>query len=210
MNTHNKHETSDIKPKTFMLMHAFSYNGGPMLMAATVGAYFLVFMTDTMMIPAASAALIMLIASVWDICNDPLIGVAADKTNTRWGRYRPYFLFVPVLFGISGVLLFLNPEGLSTTEKIYYVGAAYIAYGTLFTLITMPHMAVLPAVTRDNEYRNKVVTLGAVAMSMSFTIGMSGTPKMLEWTGGSYTPIMAAYGLFAVIMYWGLFIVSKE
>ncbi len=210
MNTHNKHETSEIKPKSFMLLHAFSYNGGPMLIAATVAAYFLVFMTDTMMIPASSAALIMLIASVWDICNDPLIGVAADKTHTRWGRYRPYFLFVPILFGIVSVLLFLNPEGLSVTEKIYYVGAMYIIYGTLFTLITMPHMAVLPAVTRDNEYRNKVVTLGAIGMSASFTVSMSGTPKMLEWFDGSYVPIMATYGLLGVLTYWGLFLVSKE
>ncbi len=210
MNTHNKHETSDIKPKSFMLLHAFSYNGGPMLIAATVSAYFLVFMTDTMMIPAGAAALIMLIASIWDICNDPLIGVAADKTHTRWGRYRPYFLFVPILFAISAVLLFLNPEGLNVSEKVYYVGTVYVIYGTLFTLITMPHMAVLPAVTKDNEYRNKVVTLGAVAMSLSFIIGMSATPKMLEWTGGSYVPVIAAYGLFAIVMYWGLFLASKE
>lgn len=210
MNIHNKRETSEIKPKSFMLLHAFSYNGGPMLIAATVAAYFLVFMTDTMMIPASSAALIMLIASIWDICNDPLIGVAADKTNTRWGRYRPYFLFVPILFAIVSVLLFLNPEGLTVNEKIYYVGAMYIIYGTLFTLITMPHMAVLPAVTRDNEYRNKVVTLGAIGMSASFTISMSGTPKMLEWFDGSYVPIMAVYGVLGVVTYWGLFLVSKE
>ncbi len=210
MDIDNQQELNETTPKAFMLLHAFSCNGGPMLIAATVAAYFLVFMTDTMLIPASSAALIMLIASIWDMFNDPIMGVVADKTHTRWGRYRPYFLFIPTLFAIVSILLFLNPEGLTVDQKVYYIGALYIIYGTLFTLVSMPHMAILPAVTRNNDFRNKTVTLGAVGMSASFTIAMSGTPKMLEWFGGSYLPIIATYGLIGILTYWGLFLISKE
>ncbi len=210
MDIDNQQDINETTPKAFMVLHAFSCNGGPMLIAATIAAYFLVFMTDTMLIPASSAALIILIASIWDIFNDPIMGVVADKTHTRWGRYRPYFLVIPTLFTIISILLFLNPEGLTVNQKVYYIGALYIIYGTLFTLVSMPHMAILPAVTRNNDFRNKTITLGAVGMSASFTIAMSGTPKMLEWFGGSYVPIIAIYGLFGVLTYWGLFLISKE
>ena len=53
-------------------------------------------LTDELMISAGAASLIMLIATVWDAINDPLMGVIADRTHTRFGRYRPYFLFSPV------------------------------------------------------------------------------------------------------------------
>ena len=96
------------------------------------------------MLPASSAALIMLVASVWDIINDPIIGVIADKTNTPWAdtnltfcSYLPYSQSVPSHF--SGTLRDLAPQG-----QLLYVGAAYICYGMLYTVMTMPHMAVLP------------------------------------------------------------------
>ncbi len=201
---------SDKPSLAFVLSHALSLNGGPMLIQAAVSTYFLVFMTDTMMIAASSAAVIMLIASLWDVFNDPIMGVVADKTDTRWGRYRPYFLFTPVIYTIFAILLFLNPEGLSSSQKLIYIGVVYLGFGTLFTVLTMPQMAILPAVTRDNKVRNRVITIGAIFMASSFTIANMSVPKLQEMANGSYVPAMAIFGVLGIIAFLVLFFSSEE
>ena len=194
----------------FRWFHATSLNGGVMLIAATIASYYSVFMTDTIGIPAAAASVIMLVASLWDAINDPIMGTLADRTKTRWGRYRVYFTVFPVLMAIVGVLLFLNPPGLSTNQKIAYVAVTYICFGMLYTVLTMPHMAVLPAVTKDNGQRNKVIATGAGVCALAFTIAATFTTQMTGFFGGSYVPLMAIYGVIGIVSFWGLFATSKE
>ena len=67
----------------FKWFHATSANGGAMLIAAVLASYLSVYMTDTLMIPAATASLIMFISTLWDAINDPMMGVIADRTHTR-------------------------------------------------------------------------------------------------------------------------------
>lgn len=68
----------------FKWFHATSANGGAMLMAAVIASYFSVYMTDTLKIPAAAASAIMFVATLWDAINDPMMGVIADRTKSRW------------------------------------------------------------------------------------------------------------------------------
>lgn len=194
----------------FKWFHATSLNGGTMLLSATIASYYGVFMTDTVKIPAAAASVIMLIASLWDAINDPIMGTIADRTNTKYGRYRPYFTIFPVLMAIVGVLLFYNPTSFTTNQKIIYVAVTYIAYGMLYTILTMPQMAVLPAVTQDNDTRNQVIAMGAGFCALSFTVASTFTTNMVEFFGGSYIPLMVIYGVLGIIAFWGLFATSKE
>lgn len=206
----NPNGTEKEVTKAFKWFHATSLNGGAMMISATIASYFSVFMTDTMKIPLATASLIMLIATLWDAINDPIMGTIADRTKSKWGRYRPYFTVPPVLLAIVGVLLFLNPSGLSGTGKIWYVAIVYICYGMLTTILTMPQMAVLPAVTLDNQKRNSVIALGAGVCAVAFTIASSFTTNFLQWTKGSYIPFMVVYGVLTIISFWGLFATTKE
>lgn len=194
----------------FKWFHATSLNGGTMLIAATISSYYAVFMTDTIKIPAAAASVIMLIASLWDAINDPIMGTLADRTNTKWGRYRPYFTVFPVLTAIIGVLLFLNPPGLTMNQKIAYVAITYICWGMLYTVLTMPQMAILPAVTRSNATRNSIIALGGGVCALAFTIASSFTTNMVAFFGGSYVPLMAIYGVICIAAFWGLFATAKE
>lgn len=196
--------------KSFMWFHATSLNGGVMLIAATIGSYFSVFMTDTIGIPAGVASAIMFIATLWDAINDPIMGTIADRTQTKWGRYRPYFIIFPVLMAVVGVLVFLNPPGLSQTQKVIYVAVTYICYGMLYTVLTMPHMAVIPAATKDNGERNKIIAMGAGTCALAFTVASTFTTKITGFFGGSYVPIMAVYGVLGIISFWGLFATTKE
>lgn len=194
----------------FKWFYATSLNGGTMLISATVASYFSVFMTDNIGISAAAASAIMLVASLWDAINDPIMGTIADRTQTKYGRYRPYFTIFPVLMAIVGVLLFLNPQGLTMNQKIAYVAVTYIVYGMLYTTLTMPQMAILPAVTQDNDARNKVIALGAGVCALSFTVASTFTTQLTSIFNGSYVPLMAIYGVLCIVAFWGLFATSKE
>jgi glycoside/pentoside/hexuronide:cation symporter, GPH family len=68
------------------------------------------FYTDTFGISAAAAGTIMLIARVWDMVSDPLMGVIADRTNTRWGKFRPYLLWMALPYSVLAVLTFTTPD----------------------------------------------------------------------------------------------------
>lgn len=194
----------------FKWSYATSQGGGFMLIQATMASYFAVFMTDSFGIAAGTASLIMLIATIWDAINDPIMGTIADRTNTRFGRYRPYFLVFPILLTAVSYFLFLAPQGLSNGQKIAYITVFYILYGMLVTVLTMPMMAVLPAQTQDDGQRNKAVMLGAIFTAAAFTVAASFTPMFLTFTGGSYAPLMLIYGVLMVVPFLGLYKTSTE
>ena len=145
----------------FKWFHATSANGGAMLMAAVIASYFSVYMTDTLKIPAAAASAIMFVATLWDAINDPMMGVIADRTKSRWGRYRPYFIFAPILLTFFATMIWIDWGFASTSTKVAYVLIMYIGYGMTVTMYTMPQMAILPAAVRSNEQRNMIISLGA-------------------------------------------------
>lgn len=200
---------NDKPGPAFTWSWALSYQGGAMLIAATISSYFSVYMTDTIGIAAGAASVLMLIATLWDAVNDPLIGTIADRTHTRWGRYRPYFLFFPALFVLVSWVLFLNPQ-LSAGGKVLYTGIVYILWGMLYTVLTMPWQAILPAHVRDDRQRNRIVQLGATCMAIAFTVAATFTPTFTAFFGGSYAPLMLIYGAFCIVLYWILFRSSTE
>lgn len=198
----------------FKWFHATSLTGTAMIIAAVVASYFSVYMTDTMLLPAASCSIIMFVATLWDAINDPIMGVIADKTHTRFGKYRPYFLFAPVLLTIFGTLIWVNPD-FSTNGKIAWVLITYIGYGMTVTMYTMPQVSVLPACVKNDKERNVIVTMGAGMMSISFLIGntftgsITGFFESLGFSNG-YIPFMLICGILSCISFWGLFATSKE
>lgn len=198
----------------FKWFHATSVNGGAMLIGAVIASFFSPFMTDTMKIPVAAASMIMFVSTLWDAINDPIMGVLADRTKTRVGRYRPYFIVAPILLTLFATLLWVNPD-LPTGGKIAWVLVTYIGYGMTGTMYTMPQMAVLPACVKSNETRNMIITMGAGTCAFAFTIGNTFTPQLtgffqsLGFSNG-YVPLMLVCGVFAFVSFWGLYATSKE
>ena len=74
------------------------------------GAYLMIFYTDIFGLPAAVVGTMFLITRIWDSVFDPIVGVIADRTHSRWGKFRPYLLWLAVPFGIVGVLTFTTPD----------------------------------------------------------------------------------------------------
>lgn len=152
--------------KAFIWSHATSVNGTAMAISATIASYFSLYVQEEIGITAAQLSIILLICSLWDAINDPLMGVICDSCSPRWGRYRTWFTFPPVLLLIDMFVLFSNPAFIqgSAMAKCIYVCIAYMFYGMITTALSMPQMAILPAMTLDDQERNSVIAKGAACM----------------------------------------------
>ncbi|MCY1721071.1 MFS transporter [Prolixibacteraceae bacterium Z1-6] len=117
-----------------------------------VGFWILIFYTDTFGISAAAAGTIMLIARFWDMASDPIMGIIADRTKTRWGKFRPYILWMALPYSILAVLAFSTPD-FGNTGKVVYAGVTYILLMTVFTAINLPYSSLGAVMTSDSYER---------------------------------------------------------
>ncbi len=115
-----------------------------------VGFWLLFFYTDVYGISAAAAGTIMLVARFWDMAIDPVIGIISDRTNTRWGKFRPYILFGAIPYAVLAILTFTTPN-FGEVGKIIYAGATYVLLMTAYAAINLPYSA-LGAVMTDDTY----------------------------------------------------------
>src|SRR5215472_14595429 len=117
-----------------------------------VGFWLLFFYTDVYRIPAAAAGTIMLIARFWDMAIDPVIGIISDRTQTRWGRFRPYILFGAVPYAVMAILAFSTPN-LSGHGKIIFAGTTYVLLMTVYAAINLPYSSLAAVMTSDTYER---------------------------------------------------------
>lgn len=95
-------------------------------------------------------ALLLIVTRVWDAVSDPMMGIIADRTRTRWGSYRPYLLFMALPFALCGILLFTTPS-LSPGGKLVWAYVTYILMMTVYTGINVPYGAMLGVMTDDSD-----------------------------------------------------------
>ncbi len=127
------------------------YGGGSFLI---VGVLILVFLTDVEGLSGTLAGLVILIGKVWDAVTDPFMGILSDRTRSRFGRRRIYFLFgsIPVL--LSWVMLWYSFGISGTIGKFIYYTLAYIFFSTAFTIVMVPYNALLAEMTTDYNMRS--------------------------------------------------------
>jgi GPH family glycoside/pentoside/hexuronide:cation symporter len=114
--------------------------------------YLAIFYTDVFGIPAAAAGTMFLVTRIWDTANDPIMGIIGDRTSTRWGKFRPYLLWIAFPFAIIGVLLFTTPD-LSVNGKIIYAYGSYTLMMMAYTAINVPYASLLGVMTANSNER---------------------------------------------------------
>lgn len=136
-----------------------------------VTSYLLYFYTDVFGITAAAGTL-FLITRLWDAINDPIMGVIIDKTKSKYGKTRPYLLYLSIPLAIVGTLTFITPD-FTETGKLIYAYITYTLLGMIYTGINLPYGALMTRMTRDsrekgelNSYRGIGRTIGAIALSL--------------------------------------------
>ncbi|MDK1716091.1 MFS transporter [Dellaglioa algida] len=137
------------------LLERFSYgqlDAAGQLVFCVISSYLLYFYTDVVGIPVAAAGVILLVARVFDGIDAPIWGSLIDMTHSKYGRVRPYLLWLIVPFTISAIFMFWTPN-LSTNVMIWYCGITYVITGILYTGLNTPLTAILPLLTRDIDER---------------------------------------------------------
>jgi len=127
-----------------------------------VGFWLLFFYTDIYGISAAAAGTIMMIARFWDMAIDPIIGVVSDRTNTRWGKFRPYILFGAIPYAVLAILTFTTPD-FGEVGKIIYAGATYVLLMTAYAFINLPYSALGAVMSADTYERAGLNTYRFIA-----------------------------------------------
>lgn len=119
------------------------------------GMYLLFFYTDIFGLPAAVVGTMFLITRIWDAVNDPIFGAIADRTHSRWGKFRPYLLWGALPFGVCGVFLFLTPDWSQGARTVY----AYVTYTLMmmvYSFINVPYASLLGVMTSDTVQRTQL------------------------------------------------------
>jgi len=174
--------------------------------------FLLFFYTDVAGIGAATAASIFLVARIVDAVTDPVMGVIADRTRTRWGRFRPYVLLGGPLLAVMGVATFTAPD-LSPQGKVIYAYATYILFGIAYTVVSIPYSSLTSALTEDSHERTVLSTYRmAFAMLGGLLVAAATTPLVAAFGGGAagFQMTMAVYGVIACVLLAMTFFTTRE
>jgi GPH family glycoside/pentoside/hexuronide:cation symporter len=176
--------------------------------------FIIIFYTDVVGLSAGAVATMVIISRVWDAVNDPLMGTIADRTNTRWGRFRPYLLFMAVPFAALGFLAFTTPD-LDPTGRLIY---AYISYNLLmmaYTAINVPYAALMGVITPNSLERTSLASYRFVGVFIAALIVQGLSLRLVAYFGQGdqargWQMTMAVLGALAVALFFTTFATTRE
>jgi GPH family glycoside/pentoside/hexuronide:cation symporter len=152
---------------------------GVFMAGMLVSFYILKFSTDVLLVGPAVMGSILLGARVWDAVSDPLVGWLSDRTRTRIGRRRPWFLASAIPFGASVVMLWSPPAGLEGGALTVWVGASVFVFYTTYTAFRVPHMALGAELSRGYHDRTRVFGIMQAVESIGM-LAAAGALMLLE------------------------------
>jgi len=156
------------------------------------------FYTEVFGITAGALATMLLVSRIWDGVNDPIVGMFADRTETRWGKFRPFILFGCVPFAIFGVLTFTTPS-LGLTGKLIWAYLTYNGLMMLYTTVNIPYTALMGVMTNDAVERTR---LSSIKFIFAFSAGMVISATLLPMVsalGGDKNPQLGWQLAFVVV-----------
>ena len=180
----------------------------------TINVFLFYYYTDVIGLGAATVGTLFLVARLFDTVTDPLMGTIADRTKTRWGKYRPYLVGLAIPFGVVGYLLFAVPEG-DPSSQLKYAYVTYIAMMLVYTAINIPYSALLGVITPNSAERTSVSSYRFVcAFGGQLLIVAAARPLVTHFGAGDeangYRMTMAIFAVVAVVLFWITFISTRE
>ncbi|CAL9291910.1 MFS transporter [Streptomyces sp. SudanB182_2057] len=179
----------------------------------TLTAFLLYYYTDVAGLAAATAGTILLVGRIADAVIDPVVGLAVDRTRSRFGRARPYLIFAAPVLGIAFVLAFTSPGG--GTTAVVWAAVTFVAVGVSHSLVNVPYGAMLPMLTDDADtrlrmsgYRFVGASLGLIAVSlavMPLVGALGGADRARGFTG-----MAVVLGAVGTLLYWIVALLCRE
>ena len=175
----------------------------------------------------AHAGTLVLVTKLYDAVSDPVMGLIADRTNTRWGKYRPYLLWIAIPFAVAGVLAFFTPQTDNYTFKHVYAYVTYILMMTVYTAINVPYGAMLGVMTDDSREKSvfssfrmffafigSFIAMGSFEPLLKLRQSIVGTLPA-EWTLADSTPAdwtiaVSVIGIVCAVLFILSFMMTRE
>jgi GPH family glycoside/pentoside/hexuronide:cation symporter len=175
------------------------------------------FYTDVFGLAAATAGTIILVARLWDAFFDPLMGVMADRTNTRWGRFRPWVLFTAVPWAVIMYLAYRTPQGWSTSSMLAYALVTNILLMTLYSMNNMPYSALGGVMTGDVHERASLNSFRFIAVNIAqFIVGGFTLPLVVKFAGPEHdrqkgwAMTMGLWAILCLVLFLITFLTTRE
>jgi len=181
---------------------------------ANIATFLMIFYTDTFGISAAAAGSMLFAIKIINAFTDPVIGAVADRTNTRFGKFRPYLIWMAIPLAVAGVLTYSTPQ-LSSQGKLLWAYATYLLLMVFYTGINIPYNALSGVMSSEPQERS---TLNGLRFLFAFggsTLVTALTPSLVKWLGGGHErtgwPLtMAVWGLAASGFFAWTFFNTRE
>jgi GPH family glycoside/pentoside/hexuronide:cation symporter len=180
----------------------------------TFNIFLTYYYVDVWGIPATALLWMLPIVRLIGAFDDPIMGLIADRTNTRWGKFRPYLLWGAIPYGICGYLIFAGPD-LSPSGKIAYAYITYALMLTSYTVINVPYSSLLGVISPSSRTRTVASSFRFVgAFSGALLISLFVRPLVKYLGGGNemhgFQMTMAIFAAGSVLMFWVTFATTKE
>lgn len=179
------------------------------------GSYLMIFYTDVFGLPAAVIGTMFLITRVWDSAFDPLVGIVADRTHSRWGKFRPYLLFLAVPFGLIGILTFITPD-VGDTGKLVYAYITYSLMMMIYSAINVPYASLLGVMSPDPKERNTLSTYRMAFAYIGSFIALLLFMPMTNWFSIEHSEqhgwmmSVVVIAVMCTVLFYGCFAWTRE
>ncbi len=188
----------------------------------TFTMFLLYFYTDVFGISAAAAGTMFLIVRLLDTFYDPLVGVLADRTNSKYGKFRPWIIYTVVPFGVVGFLTFYTPD-IAVSAKLVYAYITYTAMMFIYSTINVPYGALMAVITPNSMERTSLSAFRSIFAFSGGLIVQAFTLKLVHYFGllkassdgvpneqFGFSVAMGIYSFLAVLMFLTTFFLCKE
>ena len=184
------------------------------LVFGTMASYLMFFYTDVFGIGAAVVGAMLLYTRMLDAVTDTIMGLIVDRTHTRWGQGRPYFIIGAPFFAIFTAMTFYVPD-LGETGKIIYAYVTYILLCCAYTVVNIPLNTIVPRLTSNVDERNKLVASRMIFALLGTAVVMTITSPLVDFFGQGddkrgFFITMTTYGVLAMIIFFFTFSQTAE
>lgn len=178
--------------------------------------YLLFFYTDVFGMTAAAVGTMFLVTKIWDSIFDPLVGIWSDRVDSKWGKFRPFLLWVAIPFAVIGAFTFYTPS-FATSGKIIYAYITYSLMMMVYSLINVPYASLLGVMSADGKVRTTLASYRMVFAFAGSLVALWAIEPLVKHFGngtltsaGGWFKTILVFGIVTTLLFWGCFAGTKE